>query len=98
MTTEQTSIEQVFQKAGYSSSTDYAVKKMQEELLHDLKVCSERMEVFEKKYDMSYLEFHLRFDELTQVNQYERECDSMDWRVELYEMRGIAKQLAQLIP
>lgn len=98
MTTEQTSIEQVFQQAGYSSSTDYAVKKMQDELLRTLKVCSERVEVFEKKYAMSYLEFHLRFNELTQANQYERECDSMDWRAELFEMRGIEKRLAQLIP
>lgn len=98
MTVEQTSIEQVFQKAGYSSSTEYAVKKMQEELLHELKVCNERLEVFEKKYGMSYLEFHLRFNELTQVSQYGRECDSMDWRVELNEMRGIEKRLAQLIP
>jgi hypothetical protein len=89
-------VEQVFQEAGYASSTDYAVKKMQEELLRELKVCSDRIEVFEEKYGMSYLEFHMHFDQLTQVAQYEREIDSMDWRVELREMRFIEKRLAQL--
>ncbi|MEZ0541939.1 hypothetical protein ACAW75_19735 [Fibrella sp. Tmos10] len=98
MTVEQVSIEQIFQKAGYSSSTDYAIKKMQEELLHELKACNERIEVFEKKYSMSYVEFHLRFNELTQVGQYERELDSMDWRVELITMREIEKQLSRLMP
>jgi len=95
MTVEQLSIEQVFREAGYASSTEYAVRKMQEELLRELKACNERIEVFEKKYNLSYLEFHLRFNELTQISQYERELDSMDWRVELYEIRGIEKRLAQ---
>ena len=98
MTVEQVSIEQIFQKAGYKSSTDYAVQKMQEELLRELKACNERIEVFEEKYSMSYAEFHLRFDQLTQVSQYDRENDSMDWRAELLTMRGIEKQLTQLVP
>lgn len=98
MTVEQYSVESVFQAMGYKSSTDYAIRKAQEELLRELKVCSERIEVFEKKYGMSYLEFHLRFNELTQVGQYEREVDSMDWRAELLMMRSIEKQLAQLVP
>lgn len=96
MTVEQTAIEQVFQKAGYSSSTDYAVKKMQEELLHELKVCSERVEVFEKKYGMTYAEFYVRFNELTQFGLIEREDDIMDWRLEVNEIREIERQLVRL--
>ncbi|TAE33580.1 MAG: hypothetical protein EAZ91_02925 [Cytophagales bacterium] len=96
MTVEQHSIESIFHEMGFKSSTEYAIRKAQEELLQELKVCNERIEVFEKKYGMSYMEFHLCFDQLTQVGQYERELDSMDWRVEMYEMRAIEKRLAQL--
>ncbi|GAB3494508.1 hypothetical protein GCM10027341_10760 [Spirosoma knui] len=97
MTVEQASIEQVFHKAGYSSSTDYAIKKMQEELLHELKVCSERIDAFETKYGMAYEEFYRRFNELTQFGLFEREDDIMDWRAELIVLRGVAKRLAQLV-
>ena len=96
MTVEQTSIEQVFQKAGYSSSTDYAVKKMQEELLRELKLCSERVEVFEKKYGMTYAEFYVKFNELTQFGLIEREDDIMDWRLEVNEIREIERRLVRL--
>ncbi|QJD80789.1 hypothetical protein [Spirosoma rhododendri] len=93
MTVEQASIEQVFQKAGYSSSTDYTIKKMQEELLRELKVCSDRIDAFEAKYGMRYEEFDKRFNEVTQVGLFEREDDIMDWRAELIELRGIEKRL-----
>ncbi len=97
MTVEQTSIEQIFQKAGYSSSTDYAVKKMQDELLHDLKVSSERVAVFEKKYGMSYAEFYKQFDDLTQFGLIEREDDIMNWRLEVNEIREIEQRLVRLV-
>ncbi|GAB3557617.1 hypothetical protein [Spirosoma fluminis] len=88
MTVEQASIEQVFHKAGYSSSTAYAIKKMQEELLRELKICSERIDGFEHKYGMAYEEFYRRFSELTQFGLFEREDDIMDWRAELIVLRG----------
>lgn len=92
---EQASIEQVFQKAGYSSSTDYAIKKMQEELLRELKVCSDRIDAFEAKYGMRYEEFDKRFNDLTQFGLFEREDDIMDWRAELIELREVERRLAK---
>jgi|GEM_PF-5766715 len=38
MTVEQASIESIFHEMGYTSSTDYAIKKVREELLNELKV------------------------------------------------------------
>jgi hypothetical protein len=97
MTVEQASIEQVFQKAGYSSSTDYAIKKMQEELLRELKVCSDRIDAFEAKYGMRYEEFDKRFNDLTQFGLFEREDDIMDWRAELIELREVERQLSKIV-
>ena len=48
MTVEQVSIESIFHEMGFKSSTDYAIRKAQEELLRELKVCNGRIEVFEK--------------------------------------------------
>lgn len=48
MTVQQTFVENIFHEMGYASSTDYAIKKVREELLHELKVCLERIEKFEK--------------------------------------------------
>lgn len=81
---------------GYTSSTDYAVKKAREELLRELKICSDRIAVFEKKYGMTYEEFYKRFHELTQFGLIEREDDSMDWKVEVHEIRAVEKLLVQL--
>ncbi len=96
MTVEQASFERIFQEMGYASSTDYATKKVREELLHELKVCLERIEDLEKKYGMGYDEFYRRFNELTQFGLFEREDDIMDWRVELTVLRGVEKRLAWL--
>ncbi|RIV23445.1 hypothetical protein DYU11_10610 [Fibrisoma montanum] len=97
MTVEQYSIESIFHEMGYKSSTDYAIKKMQEELLRELKVHNTRIELFEEKYGMTYVEFERQFNQVTQFNQFERENDIMDWRVEMIELRGIEKRLAQLV-
>lgn len=97
MTIEQAVLESAFHKMGYASSTDYAVKKAREELLRELKVSSERIAVFEKKYGMTYEEFYKRFNELTQFGLIEREDDSMDWRVEVHEIRAVEKLLTQLV-
>ena len=98
MTVEQAVVESTFHEMGYASSTDYAIKKAQEELLRDLKVSLERVEAFEKKYGMGYDEFFRRFSELTQFGLFEREDDGMDWRVEVHEIRVIEKQLVRLVP
>lgn len=98
MTVQQAALESTFHKMGYASSTDYAVKKAREELLHELKVSSERIAVFEKKYAMTYEEFYNRFNELTQFGLIEREDDIMDWRVEVHEIRVVEKLLTQLVP
>jgi hypothetical protein len=94
MTVEQASVKQVFYKAGYSSSTDYADKEMQEELRLELKVCSDQISVFETKYGLRYDEFDKRFNELTRFGLFEREDDILDWRAELITLRGVEKQLA----
>ncbi|WP_370722846.1 hypothetical protein [Fibrella aquatica] len=96
MTVEQVSIEQIFHEMGYTSSTDYAIKKAREELLRELKVCLERIEVFETKYSMGYDDFFRRFNELTQFGLFEREDDIMDWRAELAVLRGVEKRLMRL--
>jgi hypothetical protein len=96
MTVEQYSIESIFHEMGFKSSTDYAIRKAQEELLQELKICSERIAVFEKKYGMTYEEFYKRFHELTQFGLIEREDDSMDWKVEVHEIRAVEKLLVQL--
>lgn len=97
MTVEQVGIEGIFHEMGYTSSTDYAIKKAQEELLRELKVCVGRIEAFEKKYGMGYDEFFRRFNELTQFGLFEREDDIMDWRAELTVLRGVEKRLSRLI-
>lgn len=97
MTVEQNSVESIFHEMGYKSSTDYAIKKMQEELLRELKVYNTRIELFEEKYGMTYVEFERQFNQVTQFSQFERENDIMDWRVEMIELRGIEKRLAQLV-
>lgn len=97
MTVEQVSIESLFHEMGYSSSTDYAIKKMREELLADLKTSLDRVDAFEKKYGMSYDEFYKRFNELTQFGLIELEDDVMDWRLEIHEIRAIEKLLVKLI-
>lgn len=81
---------------GYASSTDYATKKAQEELLRELKVSMERVEAFEKKYGMTYDEFDKRFHELIQFGLIEREDDIMDWRVEVDEIKAVERLLTQL--
>lgn len=96
MTVEQASIESIFHEMGYTSSMDYAVKKVREELLNELKVSLGRIETLEKKYGMSYEEFYKRFDELTQFRLFEREDDIMDWRAELAVLRGVEKRLSWL--
>lgn len=96
MTVEQASVESIFHEMGYTSSTDYAVKKVREELLRELKVCLEQVEAFERKYGMAYDEFYRRFNELTQFGLFEREDDIMDWRAELIVLRGVEKRLAKL--
>lgn len=96
MTVEETSVESIFHEMGYASSTDYAIKKVREDLLHELKKSVEAIAVFEKKYGMSYEEFYSRFNELTQFGLFEREDDSMDWRAEIIVLRGIEKRLARL--
>ena len=97
MTVEQVSIESIFHEMGFKSSTDYAIRKAQEELLRELKVCNGRIEVFEKKYGMTYMEFDRLFNELTQFGLFEREDDIMDWRAEMYVMREVERRLAQLV-
>ncbi|SOD92761.1 hypothetical protein SAMN06269250_4145 [Spirosoma fluviale] len=96
MTVDQISVESIFHEMGYTSSTDYAIKKVREELLRELKVCSDAISVFEKKYGMGYEEFYNRFNELTQFGLIEREDDSMDWRAELTVLRGVEKRLTKL--
>ena len=96
MTVQQTFVENIFHEMGYASSTDYAIKKVREELLSELKVCLERIEKFEKKYGMGYDEFHKRFNDLTQFGLFEREDDNMDWRAELTVLRGVEKRLTWL--
>jgi hypothetical protein len=96
MTVEQASVESIFHEMGYASSMDYAVKKAREELLRELKVSLERVEAFEKKYGMTYVEFEKRFYALSEVNLFEREDDSMDWRLELNEVREVEKRLVRL--
>ncbi|AUD04797.1 hypothetical protein [Spirosoma pollinicola] len=96
MTVEEASVENIFHEMGYASSTDYAIKKAREELLHELKISVEAIAVFEKKYGMSYEEFYSRFNELTQFGLFEREDDSMDWRAELTVLRGVEKRLTWL--
>lgn len=98
MTVEQASIEQVFHRLGYKSSQDYAVQKAKNELLNELKTCIGQIAVLEKKYGMSYEEFHVRFNELTQFSLFEREDDIMEWRVQNIEARSIEKLLIQLVP
>lgn len=97
MTVDQFSIESIFHQMGYTSSTDYAIKKAREELLRDLKVSLERVETFEKKYSMDYDEFYRQFNELTQFGLFEREDDIMDWRVEVHEVREIERRLVKLV-
>ena len=96
MTVEEASVENIFHEMGYASSTDYAIKKAREELLHELKISVEAIAVFEKKYGMSYEEFYNRFNELTQFGLFEREDDSMDWRAELTVLQGVEKRLTWL--
>lgn len=38
MTVQQASIENIFHEMGYSSSTDYAVRKVKDELLREIKI------------------------------------------------------------
>ncbi|WP_155296350.1 hypothetical protein [Spirosoma rigui] len=97
MTVEQASVESIFHEMGYASSTDYAIKKAWEELLRDLKVSLERIDTFERKYGMSYADFDKQFHELTQYSLFEREDDSMDWRLELNEIREVEKRLIKLV-
>ncbi len=97
MTVDQVSIESIFHEMGFKSSTDYAIKKAREELLRELKISLERIDVFEKKYGMTYDEFDRRFNELTQFGLFEREDDIMDWRVEVYEVRTVERQLVKLV-
>lgn len=97
MTVQQAVLESTFHEMGYVSSTDYAIKKAREELLHDLKISLEAVEVFEKKYGMTYAEFDKQFHELTQFGLFEREDDIMDWRLEVNEIRVIEKRLVRLV-
>lgn len=93
MTVQQAAFERIFHVMGYTSSTDYATKKAQEELLSELKVSMERVDAFEKKYGMTYDEFDKCFHELTQFGLFEREDDIMEWRAELTVLRGVEKRL-----
>ena len=97
MTVQQAAFERIFHTMGYASSTDYATKKAQQELLHELKVSVERVAAFEKKYGLTYDEFYKRFHELTQFGLFEREDDIMEWRLELQEIKAVEKLLAQLV-
>lgn len=97
MTVEQATLESTFQEMGYASSTDYAIKKAREELLHELKISLDAVTRFETKYGLSYTDFDKQFHSLTQFGLFEREDDIMDWRAELEVIRAVEKRLARLI-
>lgn len=96
MTVEQVIREHTFLEMGYKSSTDYAVKKTREELLHELRTSLDVVAEFEKKYGMTYTEFIGQFHALMQFGLFEREDDSMDWHAELEVVRVVEKRLGRL--
>ncbi len=97
MTVQQATLESTFQEMGYASSTDYAIRKAQEEILREIKISLDAIAVFEEKYDMDFIQFRERFSGLTQFGLFEREDDSMDWSAEMAQLRLLEKRLGKLM-
>lgn len=90
-------LETMVQGLGYESVTDYAIKKMRDELELNIKESQEIIDGFEKKYGMSFDDFKRRFFELGQFGLFEKEDDSMDWKVEVEAVKIYREHLKNLI-
>ncbi|MEI7581096.1 hypothetical protein [Runella sp.] len=90
-------LETMVQGLGYESVTDYAIKKMRDELELNIKESQEIIDGFEKKYGMSFDDFKRRFFELEQFGLFDKEDDSMDWKVEVEAVKIYREHLKNLI-
>jgi hypothetical protein len=98
MTTQQAAIELAVHQIGYKSVYDFAAQKLKDSLLEEIKVSLDAIDVFERKYGMTYEQFREQFFSLSSFELFEREDDSMDWSAEIAQLRILEKRLAQLLP
>ena len=85
----------VVQQLGFASLEDFALDKAKEELLNDIKICTDNIAKFEKKYGLDYADFCFKFHELG-YPLFEKEEDSAEWNVELKQLSNQQKRLASL--
>lgn len=80
---------------GFDSVEDFALVKAKEKLLDEIRICSENIERFEKKFGVNYTDFCLNFHQVSGP-LFEKEEDSADWNAELKQLNILQKRLARL--
>lgn len=96
LSTEQSlALHETLQQMGYDSLEDFALIKAKEKVLDELKMCTQHIELFEKKYGVDYADFCKSFHKLT-YPIVEKEEDSAEWNAEMKQLNILQKRLARL--
>lgn len=88
-------LHETLQQMGYDSLEDFALIKAKEKVLDEIKMCSQHIEEFEKKYGVEYADFCKSFHQFDHP-LFEKEEDSVDWNAEIKQFNILHKRLARL--
>lgn len=88
-------LHEAIHQMGFNSLEDFALEQAKEKLMNEISICTENIEKFEKKYNIDYATFCLKFQELKEP-LFEKEEDSSDWNAELKQLNILHKRLARL--
>lgn len=88
-------LQEAIQQMGFGSIEDFALDKAREKLLTEIGLCTTNIEKFEKKYNLVYSDFCLKFKQLD-YSLFEKEEDSAEWNAELKQLNILQKRLSRL--
>ena len=80
---------------GYASLEDFALQKAREDILHEITICQNKIDEFEKKYGVDYADFCKNFHQLN-YPLFEKEEDSAEWNAEIKQLSILQKRLSRL--
>lgn len=66
---------------GYTSLESFAREQVKNILNQKIAYYQSRIELYESKYGMNYIQFCEKFDEIKNHTMFEKEDDSMNWEV-----------------
>lgn len=81
---------------GYSDVMSFAHEQALRLVEQHIADYQQRIDVYEKKYGMTYKEFCTRFHEIASPSLFEREDDSMDWEAAIAALEGFSRNARNL--